>query len=471
MRIRGDGNNIILMIFKNQNQASSIPCSVVMAMCWIFVILFGIWLQPHTVFIRHACLIIGALLGIYVITKQYRNLAQINSLPLMMLLLLLFWVTLHLLFFSKSYELQLHEYTKAWKKIALTIPFGIGLGLGLSQQINKNFNAENYYRVLYLGLLMPSFVYFVKLIATIYYPQIIGEVPKYLYLSSKHLEDEWGVSRAAYTFFCLPAFALSMARVAQFFDQSPIKFPADWLYFFGLVLPPIIFFIENDRTGVLYCVLTCMLTIFLSFKSTWKKTSFKKFFSLSILILVLVLSIFIGIQRNSQWKTLIADAKIAVQIEEYDNWKYLNTQPKIPLMNEMGVQVSESNYDRAAWFIRGLQLLKQNPLGYGLMTLSFGFLNAIDFPGSQTSLSHSAWLDFALGYGLIGFFLLFGAALLAWFNGRNLVEPWRTLVCWVLGYWILLFLTKELSMEIFINAFILFIAICTSLSINTNSKS
>lgn len=136
---------------------------------------------------------------------------------------------------------------------------------------------------------------------------------------------------------------------------------------------------------------------------------------------------------------------MAVQVEKYNNWKHLKTAAgSPPLLNELGIPVAESNFDRIAWgAIRGSQLIPRYPLGYGLMALSFGRLNKIDFPDSQTNMSHSAWLDFTLGYGILGFLLIFGAACLVLKNAKDAPLPWRTLICWTLGFMTLLFLPKS----------------------------
>lgn len=441
--ILGGGGNPIRMIFTIANQSSPIPNFIVLAMCWIFVILFGVWLQPHTVFIRHSCLIIGAVIGLYVILLRYRCLLQSNALPLLLLILLLGWVSLHLFFLGQNFELQLHEYSRAWKKIALTIPFGIGLGLCLNDKMSNQAANRIYWRIIYLGFLAPTLVYFVKFLSTIFLAPIFQEMPKFLYLSSDHMGDLWGVSRAAYIFFCLPAFAISMAMLIQFFEQSSEKRGWDWIYLFGLILPPLIPFIENDRTGVLYCILFSLLTILLVVKRLWESISLKRvLLVLSLFTLVIAIS-WVGIQRNDQWKTLASDAKLAIQIDKYNNWQHLKNQQPTPFLNEMGIQVSESNYDRIAWVIQGFRQVIKHPFGYGLMTLSFGHLNAIDYPNSQTNQSHSAWLDFTLGYGLPGLLLLFGAAVLTWWNGKSMILPWRILPLWVLGYWIMLFLQRS----------------------------
>lgn len=119
-------NNKKLKITNKINPSSE---WVTLILCWLFAILFAVWLLPHTVAIRHGCLALGATLGLWVIFKNYRLLFQIRAIPILLLILLLAWVTLHLIFIGVDYENQLLEYTRIWKKIALGIPFGVGLRL------------------------------------------------------------------------------------------------------------------------------------------------------------------------------------------------------------------------------------------------------------------------------------------------------------------------------------------------------
>lgn len=351
--------------------------------------------------------------------------------------------------------------------MALSIPFAIGLGLSLLKCSDDFEKTDKYWRIIYFGFLTPSIVYFIKLLATKFAVVFGYQTPAYLILSPDHMSDIWGVSRAAYVFFCLPAYFVAISQLSKVLTQHCCEFKKNILYWIALVLVPAIMFIENDRTGVLYCALGILFELFLFLKnSKFNAKGAKRLLVSLVLVTALILFVASSLQRNPLWSTLIADAKLAVQVDKYDNWKHLESTANVPpLLNELGVPIAESNFDRIAWGIRGGQLIPQHPLGYGLMTLSFGRLNAIDFPGSRTNMSHSAWLDFTLGYGIPGFLLLFGAACLVLKNAKNTPLPWQTLIYWTLGFMTLLFFTKELSSEIFMNAFIFLLTMFSSLSL------
>lgn len=65
---------------------------------------------------------------------------------------------------------------------------------------------------------------------------------------------------------------------------------------------------------------------------------------------------------------MIADAKVAVQVDRFDDWR--NRNKGYPV-NELGTIPLDSNYSRIAWAIVDSRLLVEKPLGYGLMSLSF----------------------------------------------------------------------------------------------------
>ena len=85
-------------------------------------------------------------------------------------------------------------------------------------------------------------------------------------------------------------------------------------------------------------------------------------------------------------------------------------------------------------------------------------------------MSHSGWLDFSLGYGIIGFGLLAIAAFLAWLNSAILPYPWCFLGRWVLGSLCLIMLTTELSTEIFINALIFIVLLVSGLTLSLSRE-
>ena len=83
-------------------QLKQVPHTLVLVLCVLFSVLYGVWLLPHTVFIRHSCLIIGSLLSLPIIFFNWRIFIQRRAIPILLILLLLVWVTIHLWFIAAA---------------------------------------------------------------------------------------------------------------------------------------------------------------------------------------------------------------------------------------------------------------------------------------------------------------------------------------------------------------------------------
>jgi hypothetical protein len=122
------------------------------------------------------------------------------------------------------------------------------------------------------------------------------------------------------------------------------------------------------------------------------------FIAASLLILLTILSS--HLQKYRSWEMLVHDAKIGLQIDRYDHWKYSGKKgyPE----NDLYTPVTNTNYERMAWAVVGINLIGKNPLGYGLVERSFADLTKIKWPESELDQSHSAWIDLTLGIGVVG---------------------------------------------------------------------
>jgi hypothetical protein len=438
------------------NSAPRVPHRLVLALCWSFATLYGVWMLPDTVFIRHFCMVAGGILSLFVIYPRRYWLLKKEALPIWLIASLLIWVTLHLYFFGHDFERQLDEYTRIWKKVAVSAVFAIGLGFSLMSQAGNPSKTRRYWQIIYLGLLLPLVVYYIKFLITAYAPHFGYAVPKYLIYTPDALGNPLGISRAFYVFYCLPAFAIALAAIARSIRKKQLTFANSSVYFAVLPLTLLIFYIEGDRLGTAFGLLLIFFSVVVVFIPLALKNIMSWKAALALLLCLLISGVIIGkaVQSNAQWQTLMADAKLAVQVDRYDAWKYNRiTHPGYPI-NEMGIPASDSNYMRIAWAIIGTKLLAQNPLGYGLLSLSFGELSREKWPDAETSWSHSAWLDFALGYGIPGLLILLLATFLVWRSSSTLPHPWSTLARWALPAACLVMITKEISSEVIVNTFI-----------------
>ncbi len=111
--------------------------------------------------------------------------------------------------------------------------------------------------------------------------------------------------------------------------------------------------------------------------------------------------------NDKKFSYLLKDIQIAMQIENYASWQRepAHSGPRNPI-DESGRTIHESTYERVAWFVKGLQLLNEHPLGTGFTNLPFRYYMLQENPNSNVTKTHSGWLDFALGVGIPGLFAL-----------------------------------------------------------------
>ena len=445
-------------------QLRPVPHTLVLVLCALFSILYGVWLLPHTVFIRHSCLIIGSLLSLPVIFFNRQIFIQRRAIPILLILLLLVWATIHLWFIGVDFAMQYAEYTKIWKKIAISLPFAMGLGLGLLGNTADAAKTKIYWRILFIGFLAPTLIYLFKYWFTLNAGRWGLEISPFL-LRSNDINHPFGIHKVGYVFFCLPAVALAVGRLQNLIRSGSKNVLAYLIYLSVLPITLFNFQVEDTRNGFVYTLILVVLGLFGLWLGKSRQFMFRKLILTALLFIAISYVGYLGFKDDARWNTFIPDAKVAVQVDQYDHWKYCGAAPHGYPVNELGKTVTQSNYERIAWAVVALRLIRDNPLGYGVMDLSFAYLGKLQWPEAEClHQSHSAWLDFALGYGIPGVLLLLLAAILAWVYSKNTPQPWANIGRWGLGSMMLLLITTEISSEVFINALIFLIVLTSTLS-------
>lgn len=432
----------------NQSINSGVsPTWVAPTLLILFSILWGVWLLPHTVFIRHTAMILGAILGLYICVTNYHFFLKRHALSIHLIILLFAWVTYHLFFVGTDYEVQRNEYIGLWKKAMLCTPFAIGMGIAVAQtkKINTCWN------IFYLGLTLPVLIYFIKWIIT-NNPFQWGIENPHLLLNSNHTQSHFGVSRALYPFFCLPSFIVGVFIIIK---NNNVLLKKKSHYFVSILLTPILFYIEGDRTGLLLTSIILFIGVIIWLYNCRLHSYNSKIIGIVLIIFTIVT--FYGLSKKfDQYKYFFSNAIIAIDIKNHDEWKYQGAKGYPTNHYEKTVDVS--TYLRISWAIAGFQLLQENPMGYGLLTTSFDRLSKPKWENSNLGLTHSGWIDFGLGYGFMGLLILLSASFVAWSGGFLLIPYyWKVTILWAFGFLNIVFLMKELSYEVTVNAFIFFI--------------
>jgi hypothetical protein len=447
-------------------KAIQIPTWVIALQCVTFVVLYSVWILPEIAAWRNTSLGIGAALGLYV-GYQYRDqLLSKQALPIWLIGLLFLWASFHLAFLAQNPVAQLHEFKGIWKRALLAVIFAFGLGLSIAnnhEQIKKWA-----WPLIYLGLLMPTIIYVLKWVLTYYGESFLGlgGIPPFLKVYPA--SQPFYVPKTDYVVFCLPTLAVALGQIQTLLTRRSNGRIAYWLelliYIATIAAASFVFYGQNIKNGFAYEGLFFIFWLLAIFKS-FKHWSLSKVF---VIVMMLIGIGFIGlkhIQKNDSWVTFMADAKIAVQLDRFQEWKYAG-EKGYPT-NEYGKMVSITNYERIAWGLVGLNLLKDNPLGYGLIEDSFGPLANHQWPESSKRLTHahSGWLDLALGIGLSGIALVLSALVLALKASVKLNAPWQALGTWVLLSTLLLWCTTEVSSNGNFDPLLFWITLATGLNL------
>jgi len=436
---------------------------LVSAQAILFALLFAIWALPETILIRNLCLVLGGLIGIYQIYTYRTFLTYKKAIPIYLLFTLFIWSTVHLLFLSNNFALQLNEYQSIWKRSLIGAIFALGFGLGIANASSKV--RQWAWIIFYLGLLLPTLIYILKF-GLIHYEK----------LSGVSIGPYWHryIAKTAYMGFCIPALVVALGQIYSQTTQGKWLNFGNFIYLCTIPTVLFVFYAENIKNGVLYSFLFILIFIGLVTHRYFKAAPVKIGVLLALVIFGSALFIKQHIEQNHSWQNLFADAKVAVQTERIEAWRVCGSElPK----NDLGEAVSDTNYSRIAWGINALKLIPQYPLGYGLIEQSFGQIGLQVWRGSCLSQSHSGWLDLTLGIGMPGMLLLLGALFMS-LKGLLGLKPvlidylaeWRVMSISTLICFALIWCTTEISQKVFFDELIFFIALACGLLSGRNLK-
>lgn len=456
----------------NQNvQPIIIPGWIIWAQCICFSVLYAIWALPDTILIRHICLVSGALLSLWVISKYWFLLFQARAIPVWLIIGLFIWAILHLFFLSRNFDAQYEEFTSIWKRTAIGVIFALGFGFALGNN-SLNKKQKNYFlAIFYLGLWAPALIYVAKYILTHNYLVQGWQVPPFwrLYRSSSHFY----LPKTVYVCFCLPVLAVAIGLLRRNLEQHKFTSTGNLIYFSTILTIFFVFYNENIKNGVIYGTFLILIFLYLYIRNYQTKWTIK--ILMTILIVVATSAFLINhFQTNKTWFSFISDAKFATQLDKYNNWQFNGVQgfPE----DEFGKVTSGTNYERIAWAKAGLILLVENPMGYGLIERSFGNLARIKWPDSRLNQSHSGWLDLMLGIGIPGVLLILGSILFvlrklyALSKSKVLKKEkedsfflqWLFMLWWILLTSFLMWSTTEISQKVYFDSLIFWVVLSSA---------
>jgi len=449
-------------ITQSAKMESKIPNWMIWVQCTAFVVLYAVWILPEIVGFRNTALVVGALFGVYSIYQYRDSFLQKAAIPIWLIIALFIWATFHLFFLSSNFSLQYVEYFRIWKYVGLAAIMASGLGLSLAQS-----QSTVYWHVIYFGLCTPVIIYLIKYVLTVYGVPYGLDIPSSLGIYE--ISHTFYVPKTDYVAFCIPAFSVALGLLKHLSDTQDRWNVKNYLSLITqtLVIGATLFLFaaQNIKNGIAYATVLSLIFICIFFFDQISKITLKKILGILILIGILISAVNFNVKSNDSWKTLIADIKVGLQIDRYDHWKYAD-EKGFPL-NEYGVQVSHTNYDRVAWAHAGLRLSFIYPFGYGLIEDSFGKMAIAQWPEASPNLSHShsGWLDVILAIGYPGFLLIFIPLAILLRQFKQYVASWSCIIFGPLLGNLLLWFTTEVAATVTFAALIFWISFAGGVNI------
>lgn len=434
------------------------------------VILLSIWAVKDTIALRNIVLVLGAITSIIYIANDWRfgdlkrQLRSVHALPLVLSGLIFVWVLIHFFCFSQDPINQFQELKSTWLRVLLSSILAWGTGLVIARKpILINY--------LWLGILLG-----ILAVYTQYIPKALAKnalfVPDYHgYLFEGKIN---GVLVGTLLISGLTGTILDLYRQHQLSTHKWVM--AFWLL--GTVAAMYSYvFIYDTRNGfglaaILFAAIILSGVLWV-IKRIITKGAIKELASVIVFItgLAILASIFTyhQIQRNTGWLTLVEDAKIAVQVDKYPQWQRSNIGGDVP-QTESGRVVVGNTYERVAWAVVGMRLIRQHPLGTGVLYTPFNKLLQIEYPGATPYATHSGWIDLTLSLGIPALLLMWGILASVFYLGARSDGPLTITVPIMAGMIFLLYLVGELNGKHAVEILFYWFAILTVLQLPQISK-
>jgi hypothetical protein len=391
---------------------------------------------------------------------QQADLRSLKSSLLLHLPVLLFfvWVVFHYLVFSQDRPAQFRELTGFWLRCLLASLMGMGLGACMVNasrtpaDLNYQQNAK---RLLFASLYGTLGIYLCRYI---YEVAVTGQIVHTdFYMTPFN-------GKPQVTIF------LSILLTAVFAGlPQTIKTRASQRLYLGGLLTILCclfaLFTANTKNG--FMIFALLLTAFLA-QMLRGHMNYKKAVLIVLASSVLVAVGYRHVQSNPAWSRLIPDIKVGLKIEENSYWKNWITVPA-PI-NELGDEVNQSTYLRTAWFRAAVDLIEENPQGYGLMSYSFSYLAKQKWPDFYSKendhmvATHSGWTDLTLAFGLPGLLLVQFSWWRSFHRARKHSGYWYRYIRWTVPTITFAYLTVEVSYDVFFELLFLFLGLFAALT-------
>lgn len=429
---------------------------------WLVILasslLLVIWPLPGTIALRHLLLAAGAATSVYLIVAYKRKLNLKLLRPLLPIVCFFAWILIHFLIFFSDRQAQLGELTGFWLRSLLSALVGVGFAVVASQAGHGKDTRLTHESALLLGLSGTLTIY---LLRYAYEVAITGMwLHRDFYMTPFQGKPQIVV-------FVMIFIAALYARLASRKTTGEKRI---WLFATTgvVVLALFVFYTANTKNGFLIFLI---LSTFFLLSSLLKARFNKNLIVISIIIAPIVFFTYKHISTETAWRNMIADIKIGVDIDNQNYWKNWKDSPT-PI-NELGNHANQSTYLRTAWATAAIQLIRENPLGYGLMSYSFTYLAQQkwrDFDtksGLYNVATHSGWIDLTLAFGYPAIVLLLFSLGRSFFLAFGRKDFLNAFSLWGSICLTTMYLTVEVSFDIFFELLFFLAAFFSVITANT----
>lgn len=431
----------------NAATASSKLRRTEVALVYISALLLVVWPLPETILIRNLLLLSGLGFALAVCRSHWSELCSREAWPIWLLPTFFIWLLLHCFAFPSLPEEQLYDLTGDWARSACACTMGLALGFCMSNS-NPASEAEKTQNthVLIFGLAGTVFLYCCRYIYEV--------IATGVWLHPDFYEYPYHGKTAIVVFGGLLLVAL-YTKLSEPLEVGAWKW-RNSLLLGGIAATLAAFYCSNTKNGFIVFV-ACTLLFLLRLLGRKHKLArpMPKTLLLAVLAGVLLFySVQAHWQSNPAWSGMLENTQLCANIDGFDYWKDASRFP-IP-MKKSGAPVDVSTCERVAWANAGLLLIKENPLGYGLINHSFGALAIGKWPdfmkpaGKTRGATHSGLIDFTLGFGLPGLGLVMLALAMAFLRARKQSGFWYTYVLWAVPLTVLIYTVTEVCTGHFI---------------------
>jgi hypothetical protein len=274
----------------------------------------------------------------------------------------------------------------------------------------------------------------------------------------------------------------------RFFDHLErlhcrnIRYQESILFLLHSTIAYIFLFTFNARSGEMYVLILTIVVISLRYRffklarRNKNKLMTDGIAHLTVLAALTLPMFFIYQQNlfNQSWYYLFEDALIVLR--DFNKLNWLKVDSYTLSLGEDGRTVFANNFQRISWFIAGLDLLIENPIGTGSLKSHIGLLLTQKYPSISNNVisSHSGWIDFGLSFGYFGLLMMFISFFWIIFCALKLDLEYRFFALFVSGTVALIYLFNELSadhgVEILIYVIALLCALITPKSQHNSSN-